>query len=132
MKQVAMRPPRIPYLSNVTGHWISASEATDPQYWVDQLRNTVRFSDCVTELLREPGRVMIEIGPGQTLASLVRQHASKTPGEPSAGIFYSVRRRDEAALDTATLLQALGQVWITGHAVDWSALHQAKRRDRSA
>ena len=88
MRRVSLRPPRIPYLSNLTGTWITAAEATDPEYWAQHLRNTVRFSDCVTELLRQPGRVMIEVGPGQTLASLVRQHIGNERGrQRRKGVF---------------------------------------------
>ena len=41
------RRRRCPYLSNLTGTWITAEQATDPQYWVDHLRHTVRFADCL-------------------------------------------------------------------------------------
>ncbi len=53
MWRVTLHPPQIPYLSNVTGTWITAGQATDPKYWTHHLRHTVRFSDCVTELLRQ-------------------------------------------------------------------------------
>lgn len=118
MRRVTLRPPRIPYLSNLTGTWITAAEATDPEYWSLHLRNTVRFSDCVTELLRQRDRVMLEIGPGQTLASLVRQHAGN-----STRVFSSLRHREETVADTAVVLNTLGQLWIGGQPVDWSALH---------
>jgi len=123
MRRVTLRPPRIPYMSNLTGAWITAVEATDPEYWALHLRNTVRFSDCVTELLRQRDRVMLEIGPGQTLASLVRQHAGNDAASNSTRVFSSLRHREETVADTAVLLNTLGQLWIGGQTVDWSALH---------
>ena len=93
MRQVSLRAPRIPYLSNLTGTWIMDSDATDPEYWARHLRNTVRFSDCVTELLREPGRLMIEIGPGQTLASLVRQQMTGLRSTERPGVLFAAAAR---------------------------------------
>ncbi len=123
MRRVTLRPPQIPYLSNLTGTWITAAEATDPEYWARHLRNTVRFSDCVNELLRQPERVMLEVGPGQTLASLVRQHLGKNATRNRTRVFASLRRREEAVHDSVVLLNALGQLWINGQAVNWAALH---------
>ena len=51
-----LQPPRIPYVSNVTGTWITAAEATSPSYWARHLRQTVRFTEGLQELLQEPDR----------------------------------------------------------------------------
>ena len=67
--QVRLGSPRMPFVSNVTGTWISPDEATNPRYWARHLRQTVRFSDCLSELLAEPNRVLLEVGPGRTLAT---------------------------------------------------------------
>ena len=130
MSQIALRPPRIPYLSSLTGKWITAIEATDPNYWASQLRNTVQFADGVSELLRQPGRVMIEIGPGQTLASLVRQQTGNNPAGDTAKVFSSLPRREQAVGETAFFLQTLGQLWIDGQSVDWHALHRDEALSR--
>jgi acyl transferase domain-containing protein len=123
VQRISLCPPRIPFLSNVTGGWISAEEAIDPRYWVSQLRDTVRFADCTAELLHESGRLLIEVGPGQTLTSLVRQNAG--PENPLR-VFSSLRRRDDPVPDPSFLLDTVGQLWIAGLAVDWSALHQGE------
>ncbi len=123
MRRVTLRPPQVPFLSNYTGTWIKAAEATDPEYWALHLRNTVRFSDCVAELCRQPDRVMLEVGPGQTLAALVRQQAGTSDAARAPRVFSSSRRREDTSHDTAFLLKTLGQLWIGGQTVDWSALH---------
>ena len=66
------RPPTIPYVSNLTGTWITAADVTDPDYWVRHLREAVRFGDGIDTILADPNRVLLEIGPGRTLASLAR------------------------------------------------------------
>jgi acyl transferase domain-containing protein/thioesterase domain-containing protein/acyl carrier protein len=126
MSRISLRPPRIPYLSNLTGTWITAAEATDPGYWAKHLRNTVRFSDCTAELLSQPNRFMIEVGPGKTLTSLILQQIEDSGARSRARVISSLRRRDETVPDTAFLLNSLGQLWIAGQTIDWSALHRAE------
>lgn len=72
-KQVSLQPPQIPYISNVTGTWITAAEATDPSYWARHLRQTVRFACGMQQLLKEPAQILLEVGPGRTLSTLARR-----------------------------------------------------------
>ena len=58
VERVTLHTPRIPWVSNVTGKWITPEEATDPSYWVRHIRETVRFSEGVHTLLKEKGRVL--------------------------------------------------------------------------
>ena len=47
--KVKLNPPQMPYLSNVTGTWITTSEATDPMYWAKHIRQPVGLvKDCKT------------------------------------------------------------------------------------
>ena len=75
-----LQAPKIPYVSNVTGAWITAAEATDPHYWVRHLRQTVRFSDGIHQLTQESYRLFLEVGPGRTLSTLVKRHPAKAAG----------------------------------------------------
>jgi NAD(P)-dependent dehydrogenase (short-subunit alcohol dehydrogenase family)/acyl carrier protein len=117
----------VPYLSNVTGTWIRAEEATDPGYWARQLRGTVRFADGVAELLAEPQRVLLEVGPGNTLSSLSRQHPDRTPAQ---AVVSSMRHPKQEGDDQAVLLESLGRLWIAGAEVDWSGVWAGERRRR--
>jgi len=44
---VKLNPPQIPFISNVTGTWITAADATDPNYWARHLRQGVRFAEGI-------------------------------------------------------------------------------------
>ncbi|WP_447980425.1 SDR family NAD(P)-dependent oxidoreductase [Candidatus Nitrospira bockiana] len=126
--RIALHAPRIPYVSNVSGTWITEAEATNPQYWAAHLRRTVRFSDGLAAIRRRADHLLLEIGPGQTLAALARQTA-----ESDAPIFCSLPRRrdqDERGAQSAFLLTTLGRLWLHGASVDWRGLHAGERRRR--
>ncbi len=127
IKGTRLEPPKVPYISNVTGTWIRAEEATDPGYWARQLRGTVRFADGVAELLAEPQRVLLEVGPGNTLSTLSRQHPDRTPAQ---AVISSLRHPKQAGDDQAVVLEALGRLWIAGADVDWSGVWAGERRRR--
>lgn len=120
-------PPQIPFLSNVTGAWIEPVQAADPNYWAAHLRQTVRFADGIAGLLKEPARVLLEVGPGQTLGNLARQHPARNA---NSVIVSSLRRSKESSSDLEILLNALGQLWLSGVAVDWQGFYKYEQRRR--
>ena len=79
VKRVKLSAPKLAVLSNLTGDWATARQATDPEYWVSHLRQPVRFSENAAKLLETKGRLLLEVGPGRTLGSLVTQHPSRKP-----------------------------------------------------
>jgi len=127
MKRVELHPPRIPYLSNLTGKWITSEEAKDPGHWARHMRQTVRFSDCIQELLKDPLKVLLEVGPGQTLTMLARQHPDGSKGRM---VLSSIRHPKERKSDIAFILNTLGRLWLAGVEVDWSGFYKDERRHR--
>jgi amino acid adenylation domain-containing protein len=127
--QIRMRPPRIPYVSNVTGSWITAEEAVGPEYWPRHLRQTVRFSEGIAKLLEHPGRVLIEVGPGRTLQTLVLQR-------PDSHIRHiaisSLPHAQDSRSDIRCLVEAVGRLWLAGAATDASAFHGRTARRLAA
>jgi acyl transferase domain-containing protein len=124
--RVAMQPPRIPYVSNLTGDWISAEQATSPAYWAQHLRQTVRFAAGLATLTRDDAPVLLEVGPGQTLGTFARQLA------PSSErlVLSSLPHPHDPQSDVQTIATALGRLWLGGVAVDWAGLHADARRQR--
>ena len=112
VRSVTLLPPKIRYISNLTGTWITADQATNPQYWVDHLRGTVRFSDGLTAALGEGPLVLVELGPGQSLSSYARRNAIK-PVATIAGLRHAADSID----DTVHALAAFGRVWAHGYPV---------------
>jgi len=124
-RTIHFKPPEIPYVSNLTGTWITAAEATSPLYWVKHLRSTVRFADGIAALLQDPARVLVELGPGRTLSSLAQQQPVKARAALS-----TLRHPKAEGSDVAFLLTALGRIWLAGSSPDWSLFHAAEERRR--
>ena len=127
LSQIQLRPPQIPYISNLTGTWIQPEEATDTSYWVRQLRQTVRFSDGISHLLRNPAHLLLEVGPGETLCSLARQHIDVNSGQL---ILPSLRKPRQPISDVQSLLETLGHVWLAGAFDNWEEFYSGEPRQR--
>lgn len=124
---VSRHAPRIPFISNLTGLPITAQEATSPAYWGRHLRNTVRFADGLRHIFDKPGRVVLEVGPGETLTGLARQH----PGSSlAAGLWASQAHAQQTARNSQQLANAVAGLWTAGVAIDWSACHEGGERRR--
>ena len=79
LRRFRFNAPTMPYVSGVSGTWVTAEEATDPAYWARHFREPVRFSQGVRLLHDLPERLFLEVGPGPSSA---RSHASTTSARP--------------------------------------------------
>ncbi|MDE3155813.1 MAG: SDR family NAD(P)-dependent oxidoreductase, partial [Acidobacteriota bacterium] len=125
VSKVPLRAPSVPYVSNVSGRWVTPEEATAPEYWVRHVRETVRFGDGLATLLEDEERVLLEAGPGRTLAGLVRRHAAA--GET---LVVPTLQDGDATDALAGMQGALAALWTQGVDVDWSGYWAGERRRR--
>ncbi len=117
LSRLTLREPQIPLLSNFTGTWMSASEATNPATWARQIRATVRFSDELDVLLADPCRALVEVGPGGSLTGSATRHPKWSSGHRAVRL---MRHQAQNRSDGDTFLLALGQLWAAGIEVDWT------------
>jgi acyl transferase domain-containing protein/thioesterase domain-containing protein len=125
LRSIPLQAPKLPIHSNKDGKPLSAAQATDPMYWVAHLRNTVQFADCMAALMKESGRVFLEVGPGKALGSLAQAN-----GVPSGQVINSLRHAEHAIADDVWFLGTLGRLWATGVKVDWEPIWGEARRHR--
>jgi non-ribosomal peptide synthase protein (TIGR01720 family) len=125
VEQIDRQPPQLPFISNLTGTWITATAATDPHYWANHLRRTVQCSAGLTELLQHPDRILLEVGPGRTLTTFAKRQRS-----PQLFTVNSLRHPQETQSDVAVLLNAVGQLWLAGVSIDGSAFYAQQQRRR--
>ena len=121
---VQLRAPRLPWISDRTGMPVTARDACDPAFWAGDLRHTDRVSDAVQTLLAGSAGILLDVGPGGVLGSLVRQHPDHGPG---ATIVESL---PDGAGGAAESLHATGVLWQAGLPVRWSALHEGREPRR--
>ena len=126
VRQRTLAPPAIPFLSNVTGTWITAEDATDPAYWGRQLRQPVRFAAAVAELLREPRRILLEVGPGRTLATAAGRH----PERRDQPVIASLGHPRDPTPEGLQLHTALGRLWLAGLELDPRSYYAGEQRRR--
>jgi amino acid adenylation domain-containing protein len=126
MRRVNLAAPKIPYISGVTGTWATSAQTTDPAYWARHFRRPVQFSAGIAELMKSPG-VLLEVGPGNVLATLARQH--KASGKDRT-IVSTLADGFSGEGDALSLASAQGAMWLAGVALDWSAVHSGESRLR--
>ena len=112
VSRIERRAPTIPFVSNVSGDWIGADEACSAEYWVRQLRGTVRFADGLAILLAKPDRILLEVGPGDTLSSLARRQADNRP------VLSSQCHPRDLAQNDAQLGRCVAGLWVAGVELD--------------
>ena len=142
VSSVQMHPPQVPFVSSLTGTWITDEQATSPDYWVQQVRRAVRFSSGIAELLQDSANILLEVGPGQTLSTLARQHPAKQAMQEIVASLKNEENvkpdlrsqdrqsKDLRSQDIRSMLEAVGHIWSAGGSVDWARFHSNEARHR--
>jgi amino acid adenylation domain-containing protein/FkbH-like protein len=126
VREIGPQAPNTPFISNVSGTWITAEQATDPAYWATHVRQTVRFADGLNELLKDY-RVLLEVGPGEILSGLARQHPAR---KSATAVVPSLRGPKETSPELDAVLNALGKLWVSGVTPDWEKFYAREKRQR--
>ncbi|MDH4471664.1 MAG: type I polyketide synthase [Fluviicola sp.] len=127
VESVRLNALKKPFISNLTGNFIKASEATSADYWVRHLRETVQFSKGIETLLSlEEDLVFVEVGAGHSLSSLVKQHFGKS-SYPVINLIRTIKEKED---DTKYFTNRIGRLWSAGVVIDWNMYHQNETRRR--
>ena len=127
VKQIRLSAPVIPFISNVTGTWITNEQAQNPLYWVEHAHRTARFSDALEQIWKLPDCTLLEVGPGRTLGVLAMQHPARSVA-PTRLILPSLRHDYEGQRDLDFILTSAGRLWLAGTAFKWEQLEQRPGR----
>ena len=129
VRKTRLSPPKLPYVSNLRGGWITDADCTDPEYWVMHLRRGVRFSENTATLLEgEGGKILLEVGPGRTLGSLIQQHPARR--REHAVLATLPHPKDDNSTDFQFLLTTAGRLWLEGKPLNWTSFYSAERRGK--
>ena len=130
VSNTSLNVPTLPIQSNLTGSWLTPEDATNPDYWVQHLRNAVRFADNIKGLLAEMAdTIMVECGFGNTASRLAIVNGTASdnsislqpvPGPDSPPIKASTTNGSSA------LAGAIAKLWVQGMTPDWDKVNQTK------
>lgn len=127
LESLTFQKPTIPYISNVTGTWIDAGEVVKPDYWLNHLTRTVKFSAGAKELVKKKDALFLEIGPGQDISTLMLRYLDKKSGQKVLNILRQPHRK---VSDANFILNQVGRLWLWGLKIDWERFHNNKQRYR--
>ncbi|MFE3312937.1 type I polyketide synthase [Embleya sp. NPDC059213] len=116
LEGVSYADPRIPVVANLTGTLADRGELTNPDYWVRQVREPVRFAEGVAAVAARGGSILLEVGPDAVLTAMARECMGPTADTPAVPVLR--RGRSERATSVA----ALGALHVHGTPVDWPVL----------
>ena len=131
LSDIRPQPARIPMLSTVTGKYAatvsepSATIATrmDAKYWVQNLRHSVLFAPAIQKLCADGKDTFIELSPHPILLPSIEASAREV--QPRAVAVPSLRREKPAV---ATMLTALGSLYVSGRKIDWARFYPEDAR----
>lgn len=126
LNSIPLHAPNRKLISNLTGQWLTKEQAISPDYWVEHLRNTVQFSRGIDTLLAGGQQIFVEVGPGNALSSLTRQHAAA----PADRVFASLRHPKEEVNDSCYFTLVKGKLWTAGYELTPDQLWPGETRRR--
>lgn len=125
---VPLHAPTIPIQSNLTGKWLSPTDATSPDYWAQHLRNAVRFADNIKELLADmPETMMVECGFGNTASRLAIVNGTNTQNSIAC---QPAPRPNQPPDGANALAQTLAKLWTHGVSPDWENINRTQKANR--
>jgi acyl transferase domain-containing protein len=116
VRQIRLAEPKIPFISNVTGKWVQSNEAQDPNYWVAHLLQTVHFPDETSECFKERPWMLLEVGPGQSLA-----HVFRYPEARNVSVVSTLPKGPMQG-ESEQFLNALGSLWRLGARINTESI----------
>ncbi|MBK6673095.1 MAG: acyltransferase domain-containing protein, partial [Proteobacteria bacterium] len=121
-----MHEPERTWISSLTGRTVEVAEVMSANYWARQLREPVQFCAGIGQLL-DASMALLEVGPGQALCTLRRQHREQAREQL---VLPSMHGSQDAALDGDAFLAAAGRLWCEGVSLDWQRLYEGETRCR--
>jgi acyl transferase domain-containing protein/NADPH:quinone reductase-like Zn-dependent oxidoreductase/SAM-dependent methyltransferase/acyl carrier protein len=126
-RTAVLRPPRIPFVSNVTGDWITPELATDPGYWMNHLHLFAPAAEGMKRLRDVLDVQWLEVGAGH---ALIPSSEQCSPLTSDIRILPTLAATNSADQSYTTLLSTLGELWTLGVAVDWNNFFKFEQRRR--
>jgi malonyl CoA-acyl carrier protein transacylase len=106
--------PKLPIVSNVSGELLSPEKATDPSYWVNHVRQPVRFADAIATLKAQGTSTYLELGPDPVLCAMARECLGE---EQDKAAFVPTLREGRTEAEAVTTV--IAGAHVAGARLDW-------------
>jgi phthiocerol/phenolphthiocerol synthesis type-I polyketide synthase E len=126
MRSIELKSPQMPYISNITGEWITDEQATNPNYWGAHMRAPVLFHKGLSCIHNHVSTVFLEVGPGRSLGTLARSLGREAGDNVVQSSMPHAAAR--GAGEVKAFLRAAAELWVAGVPVDWSRRYEGERR----
>lgn len=122
---IQFNQPSIPYLSCVTGTWITEEDLADPTYWSKHLSQSVWFAKGLNLLLEDERNLFVEIGIGSDVSAIVSRELSDRNRNDRVMSF--VRPEATSVGDLYYFAFQLAKIWQYGVAVNWKSWYSPEK-----
>ncbi len=119
--------PGIPYISGLTGDWITGAEVADPAYWARHMVETIRFSTGIKKLLETPNVIFVQAGCDSGLPLFVSKHLDEKSENQRVNL---LRNSKENVPDLYYFLNSVGILWLNGIPIDGTEFFSYEKRNR--
>ena len=121
-QEITYKKTKIPVISNITGTEVG-TEITTAQYWVEHVRQPVRFAQSMKTLEEQGYEIFLEIGAKPILLGMGRQCVTEDVGEWLPSLRPGVDEWQQ-------ILSSLGQLYVKGVKIDWSGFDSDYNRQK--
>lgn len=113
--KIKLYPPKQPFVSNITGDFINANDAINPNYWSQHIRQKVQFAAGIQTIYNHFNNpFFIQVGPGKELLNFVKQ------SYPSNTNSAAIISKPSNTYNFAVKNQILSKLWTHGCNLDFS------------
>jgi amino acid adenylation domain-containing protein/thioester reductase-like protein len=124
VKTLHFSPPKVPVVSSLTGLLAEEGQLEQPEYWVQQARQAVRFSDGIQTIYYQQGvKIFLELGPHPVLlgltAACLASHESHDDDDASPVLLASLTTGKQD--DISVIRRSLAELHVRHVPIDWLA-----------
>ena len=130
---VAIQPPSLTVVSNLTGRAVEPDQAQDGAYWRRHAREPVAFAQGVKTLSDLGVDVVLEIGPRSVLASMATSAWPESPQTPAPVVLSSLSPPSDNAVASESadgFVEAVAEAYQAGLPIHFAGLFAGETRRR--
>lgn len=111
----------IPIFSTYTASLLKEDGMSNSEYWINQMKSTVKFYPSIKELSKDDNVIFIEIGASKQMTSLISKIIKRNNNSSAISSF----KEGNEINSRRGFLLALGKGYSNGLKIDWNGLYES-------